>query len=93
MNDKDRGYVQVTLMLDGTGAAWASDFGATYPVVTDNDYAIAQHYAPGGSIGIPMYAVLDRRLRVQALYVNGDVSSLVSQLLAEPAPDVEWLLP
>ena len=65
----------------------------THPVIADPNYAIAQYYAPNGQFGIPMYAVLDRELRVRALQVNGDVGSLVQQLLAEPPPNVNWPMP
>ncbi len=82
-----------TLLLDGSAEWWASTFGLTYAVVADPNYAVAQYYAPNGSFGIPMYAVLDRELRIRALQVNGDVGSLVNQLLAEDPPEVDWPMP
>ncbi len=91
----DQGYVQLTLMLDGTGSGWADAFGATYPVITDNQQDIARGYTPaqGGSFGIPMYAVLDREMRIVAKNVNGGVANQVAQLLDSEPPEVEWLLP
>jgi hypothetical protein len=59
----------------------------------DANYAISQYYAPSGNFGIPVYAVLDRELRIAAWGLNTDVSNIVQQLLAEPAPTVEWPLP
>ena len=90
----------VTLLLDdrqGTGnpspARWSDDLGLTYPVIADADYAISQHYAPSGTFGIPLYAVLDRQLRIRLWGSNTDVRSLVAQLLAEPRPTVDWPMP
>lgn len=82
-------------MLDGTGEAWADDFGATYPVITDNQQDIARHYTPGGGgqFGIPMYAVLDRELRVVAKNVNSSVADEVAARLDDERPEVEWEMP
>jgi hypothetical protein len=87
--------VHITLLLEGTSEAWSNDFGLSYPVIADNQQAIANNYvvAPGGQFGIPMYAVLDRELRIVAKGLNSDVSGIVADLLDEDPPDVDWEIP
>ena len=82
-----------TLLTDGSAQAWVNEFGLTHAVASDPNYFVAGNYAPNGSFGIPMFAVLDRELRIQLLYSNGDVTSLVNSLLAQPAPSVDWPMP
>ena len=82
-----------TLLTDGSAQAWVNDFGLTHAVAADPNYFVAGYYAPNGSFGIPMFAVLDRELRIQLVHSNGDVTSLVNSLLAQPAPSVDWPMP
>jgi glutamate formiminotransferase len=82
-------------MIDGTAEAWATDFDTTFPVITDNSQDIARNYTPsaGGQFGIPMYAVLDRELRVVAKNLNSSVANQVASLLEDDMPEVDWLMP
>jgi hypothetical protein len=92
MRDRSAGFMHFTLLTDGSAQAWVNDFGLTHAVASDPNFLVAGNYA-SGSFGIPLFAVLDRELRIQALGTNNDVSNLVASLLAQPAPSVDWPMP
>jgi len=80
-------------MVDGSNNAWVDQFGLTYPVFEDHDYAVTgEPYTEGGSIGLPNFSVLDRNLEVVARFQAGGISdNQILQLLDQPIPDVERL--
>lgn len=37
---------------------WVDDYGATYPVVADENFAVAARYVNGSSIGLPSHTLI-----------------------------------
>ena len=84
------------MLLSGSNDAWASTYGLTLPVFEDHSQAASSTYivAPGGSFGIPQYAVIDREMQMELRGANeSQAIAVVEALLADPVPDVEWPLP
>jgi len=98
------GFVIIQLMLDGYGGGdgnpnlerWASDFDLTIPLVDDGDRELAAHYTPANTNwGIPNYTIIDRNHEIASWYQAGGSANfgLVDTLLAEDAPEVDYLWP
>ena len=91
---KEQGFIHITLLISGPPATWAEDYGLTYAVVDDNAETLWVHYNPGGTVGLPNFTILDRELRIRSWYEEAWVNdSLIDQLMALPAPEVDYPLP
>ena len=60
---KDKGFMYILIIFEGSPASWASEYGLTFPVLDDNSGAIFNQWKTSGSIPLPH--VLDRNLKIQ----------------------------
>jgi peroxiredoxin len=72
---KDRGFQVLTVLVDGSAAAWASEFGLTTPVVEDTTRSLWSLYGGGW---LPVNIVLDRTMVIRYKEIDYDEAAIVS---------------
>jgi len=60
---KDRGFIYILIVIEGSPASWAAEYGLTFPVLDDNSRTIYNQWRTSGSIPLPH--VLDRNHNIQ----------------------------
>jgi peroxiredoxin len=95
----EEGFIQITLLAEDEGyepseqddlERWRDDFSLTFPVVSDEGWAVSNGYEQDG--GIPTYSLIGRDMTIRTLdgsHSDGEIE----QLLAEEAPEVDWEMP
>jgi peroxiredoxin len=95
----DQGFIQITIVAEDEGyepsqqddlERWRDDFSVTFPVVSDEGWAVSNGYEQDG--GIPTFSLIGRDMTLRTLdagHSDGEIESL----LAEEAPEVEWDMP
>jgi peroxiredoxin len=74
---KDKGFQIITLLMDGSPAAWASQYKLTFPVLDDSSTYIWSAYGEGL---IPLNIVLDRSMTIRYKEAGYDEPAIVSQI-------------
>jgi peroxiredoxin len=64
---KDQGFQALTILVDGSAAAWASTYNVTHPVIEDKSRSISNPYATGW---FPTQVILDRTMIIR--YKEGE---------------------
>jgi peroxiredoxin len=59
---KDRGLQVLTVLIDGSAAAWAAEYGLTFPVIEDTTGAISAPYMTGW---VPVNVIIDRDMIIR----------------------------
>ncbi len=59
---KDRGFMYILIVIEGSASTWASTYGLTFPVLDDNSRAIYNLYR---KTSIPLPHVLDRNCTIR----------------------------
>ena len=80
---KDRGFMYILVVIEGSAAVWSQTYGLTFPVLDDNGHAIYDHYqmTPGS---LPLPHVLDRNMTIRYKtegWNKAEVEDLIKKLL------------
>jgi peroxiredoxin len=78
---KDRGFMYLLVVIEGSASNWASTYGLTFPVLDDNSHAIYNQYR---KTSIPLPHVLDRNLTIRYKkegWNKAEVEDLIKKLL------------
>ncbi len=78
---KNRGFIYVLIVIQGSPASWASTYGLTFPVLDDNAQAI---YGAFRRSTVPLPIILDRNMTVRSKaesFNQFDIENLLNQLL------------
>jgi peroxiredoxin len=80
-NYKDRGFMYILIVIEGSPALWADTYGLTFPVLNDNNRNIYNIYSIGG---IPLPHVLDRNSTIrykQEGWTKEEVEEIINKYL------------
>ena len=95
----EEGFIQITIVAEDEGyepseqddlERWRDDFSVTFPVVSDEGWAVSNGYEQDS--GIPTFSLIGRDMTLRTLdgsHSDGEIE----QLLAEEIPEVEWDMP
>jgi peroxiredoxin len=78
---KDRGFQVITLMIDGSPADWAQEYGLSFPVLDDDDRAVYDIYGIGY---VPLNIVIDQDFIIRykdSGYDETTIRAVLGQLL------------
>lgn len=78
---KDRGFVYILVVIEGSAANWAATYGLTFSVLDDNSHAVYNQYR---KTSIPLPHVLDRNLSIRYKkegWNKAEVEDLIKKLL------------
>ncbi len=79
---KDRGFMYILVVIEGSPANWASSYGLSFPVLDDNAQVVFAQYRTSGSLPLPH--VLDRNMTIRYKAEAGNVEeykALIQKLL------------
>lgn len=74
---KDRGLVILTLLIDGSPAVWAAQFGLKFPVLNDNARGQWRIYGEGS---VPLNLILDRNLTIRYKAAGFNETTIVREI-------------
>lgn len=74
---KSKGFEMLTILIDGSTAAWASQYGLTFPVLDDNTATLWAIYGEGY---IPLNIVLDRNMTIRYKSAGYTESAIVAAI-------------
>lgn len=74
---RSKGFEMLTILIDGSTAAWASLFGLTFPVLDDDAEALWAIYGEGY---IPLNIVLDRNMTIRYKTAGYTESAIVAAI-------------
>lgn len=80
---KDKGFIYVLIVIDGSPSIWASTYGLTFPVLDDNSKSVYNMYK-ATFVNLPFPHVLDRNLTIRYkkdTWVKAEVEELINKLL------------
>ncbi len=78
---KNRGFMYILIVIDGSASTWANTYGLTFPVLDDNSRVIYSLY---GRTSIPLPHVLDRNLTIRYKkegWIQTEVENVISKYL------------
>ena len=83
---KDQGVQVLTILTDGSAAAWASTYNLTHPVIEDKSGSISAPYRAGF---LPLNVILDRAMTIRFLslqdweyeYDEAEILAVIKQYL------------
>ena len=78
---KSKGFEMLTILIDGSTAAWASQYGLTFPVLDDDAETLWAIYGEGY---IPLNIVLDRNMTIRyktAGYTESEIVAAIKKYL------------
>jgi len=81
---RDLGFQIIGVILDGNTAAWADEFGLTFPVLDDSDWALWDRY---DGTYIPLNLVLDRNMVIRyrdSGYDELEIKSIIGEHISPP---------
>lgn len=74
---KSKGLEMLTVLIDGSTAAWASQYGLTFPVLDDDAEALWAIYGEGY---VPLNIVLDRNMTIRYKTAGYTESAIVAAI-------------
>lgn|GEM_PF-975158 len=61
---KDRGFMYILVVIEGSASVWAQAYGLTFPVLDDNSHAVYNQYMMTPNT-LPLPHVLDRNMTIR----------------------------